>query len=156
MAFTKYSDEVIARFWAKVDKKRDDECWLWTGYKDKDGYGRFDHNGKSIRAHRVSLEMHLGREIRAGLLVCHQPLICHCRDCVNPRHLREDTLSANMLDMHIDGTMFKAKLTEEQVREIRASSGKSHRKLAVEYGVFHTTISRIISGRTWAHILPTK
>jgi hypothetical protein len=27
-----------ARFWARVDKSG--ECWLWTGPRDKDGYGK--------------------------------------------------------------------------------------------------------------------
>jgi len=29
------------RFWRKVDKRGGDECWLWLGWRDKDGYGRF-------------------------------------------------------------------------------------------------------------------
>ena len=152
MAFTKYSDEVIARFEAKVEKKGYDECWIWTAYKNNAGYGKFAHNGKTISAHRMSLEIHLQREITAGLLVCHAAGICHNPSCVNPRHLRQDTKSANMLDMHIDGTMPNAKLTEEQVLEIRASD-KSQRKLAAEYKIARRTISAIISRKRWVHVL---
>ena len=155
MAFTKYSDEVIARFEEKFEKKADDECWIWTAGKTKDGYGRFRHNETHVLAHRMSLELHLGREIRAGLVVCHLPLICHKRDCVNPHHLREDTRSNNNLDMHVDGTFWQTKLTAEQVREIRAS-GKSRTELGREYGVAFQTISKIILREIWKHILPTK
>jgi hypothetical protein len=155
MPFTKYSDEVIARFEERVEKKGDDECWIWNGYKQKSGHGGITHNNKMIGAHRMSLELHLQREITAGLLVCHQPLICHNPSCVNPRHLREDTHSNNALDRHIDGTMAQAKLTEEQVLEIRASD-KMQKDLSVEYGISDGMISRIISGKRWAHILPTK
>lgn len=153
--FRKYSAKNIRNFLKKVDKKGDDECWIWTGYKDNLGYGTIGINKKMLKAHRVALELHLGREIIAGLVVCHTAEICHCRNCVNPRHLREDTRSANMLDRHIDGTFTNIKLTAEQVLQIRASK-KTHRKLSVEYGVFHTTISDIKSGRTWKHLLPAK
>ena len=27
------------KFWARVDT--DGECWIWTGFKDQKGYGRF-------------------------------------------------------------------------------------------------------------------
>jgi hypothetical protein len=151
MAFTKYSDEVIERFEEKVDKKGDDECWLWNACKSKDGYGQFWRNGKMIYAHRIALELHLQREITAGLLVCHAAGICHNRACVNPRHLREDTWSANMLDKHVDGTMIIAKLTAEQVLQIRAS-GKSQRELGREYGVHQSTISEIILRKIWGHV----
>ena len=151
MAFTKYSESDIERFEERFEKKADDECWLWTGFKNKDGYGHFSHNGKTISAHRMSLEIHLQREITAGLVVCHLPLICHNRACVNPRHLREDTRSANALDRHVDGTMPNAKLTEEQVREIRASN-KSQTELGREYGVSQMAISLIKSARNWKHL----
>jgi hypothetical protein len=29
------------RFWSKIVVLGKDECWLWTGGKDKDGYGKF-------------------------------------------------------------------------------------------------------------------
>lgn len=149
--FTKYSESDIERFEEKVDKKADDECWLWTASKNKDGYGRFQHNGKRILAHRMSLELHLQREITAGLDVCHSAGVCHNPSCVNPYHLREDTRSNNRLDMHIDGTFAIAKLTAVQVLEIRAS-GKMQKDLVSEYGVNASTISAIKSGKRWNHV----
>jgi len=66
------------RFWAKVDKT--DECWIWTGSKDRKGYGKA--NGGL--AHRFSYEFAHG-PIPGGMFVDH---ICHNPACVNPDHLR--------------------------------------------------------------------
>ena len=148
--FTKYSQKNIRNFLKKVDKKGDDECWIWTAGKTKDGYGTFRHNKKKLGAHRIALELHLGREITAGLDVCHAAGICHNPLCVNPHHLREDTPSANQLDRHVDGTMH-SKITAEQVLQIRASD-KMQKDLAVEYGVSFQTISKIILRKYWKHV----
>jgi hypothetical protein len=70
------------RFWAKVQKTHD--CWLWTGYIDKKGYGKmWRHPQKAALAPRVSWEIHNG-PIPAGMHVLH-----HCDNpiCVNPAHL---------------------------------------------------------------------
>lgn len=49
---------------------------------------------------------------------------------------------------------YKARLTEEQVRAIRAEheAGTPQRALAKAYGVGKTTIGHIVSGRTWQHV----
>lgn len=78
-----------ARFWAKVDKTSD--CWLWTGTKDSDGYGQICVNGRTERAHRVSLNLE-GVEIGEGLQVDH---MCKEPSCVRPSHLRLVTVSEN-------------------------------------------------------------
>jgi hypothetical protein len=49
-----------------------------------------------------------------------------------------------------------AKLTWEQVTAIRASTGKSQRALAKEYGVSQTVISHIVRGKTWKQLPPKK
>lgn len=48
-----------------------------------------------------------------------------------------------------------AKLTERKIREIRekyAAGDITHRRLAVEYGVTHSVIGRIIRREKWAHV----
>jgi DNA-binding MarR family transcriptional regulator len=45
-----------------------------------------------------------------------------------------------------------AKLTEEQVLEIRRRIGQTQRALGEEFGVDQSTISDILKGRTWAHL----
>jgi hypothetical protein len=144
------------RFWAKVNKT--DDCWLWIAVKNNYGYGRFTMGGKKFLAHRLSLEMALGRELSSGLLACHS---CRNRDCVNPAHLREGTPSENNADRIRDGTDDRgsksktSKLTEDQVLAIKADT-RSQVVIANEYGVHQTTIGQIKLGRAWGHLtLPT-
>lgn len=46
----------------------------------------------------------------------------------------------------------KAKLTEDQVIEIRKNPSASRVKLANQYGVSETTIREIIKNRSWTHL----
>lgn len=80
------------RFLAKVDRTGD--CWLWTGWRSRKGYGGFSVGGRAGRdvlAHRWSYEHHVGL-IPAGMQVDH---ICHVPACVNPAHLRLATNKQN-------------------------------------------------------------
>lgn len=56
-------------------------------------------------------------------------------------------------DRRRDGTMprARAKLTEEQVREVRRTGG-DQKALAARFGVTPGTISHIIRRKTWTHI----
>lgn len=85
----------IDRFWVRVDKTQ--ECWIWTGYLDRDGYGLFvQESGKTKRSHRVAYELTNGPLLKGKSLdhLCHDPGICFkgkkCphRSCVNPSHLK--------------------------------------------------------------------
>lgn len=134
------------RFWAKVNKNGADGCWAWTGYKDKDGYGRFYIDGKKIGGHRYSWILHNG-PIPEGLIVRHK-----CRGiCVNPEHLELGTKKDNMKDKARDGTNTN-KLTEAQVLDIRSRTNQSQRSIAKEFNVAQATINLIISRKTWTHI----
>ena len=67
-------------------------CWLWTGGRDKDGYGFwYDQRGRMVRAHRKAYELCFG-EILNGLTVDH---LCSVRMCVNPNHMELVTQSVN-------------------------------------------------------------
>lgn len=85
------------RFWAKVDRRGDDECWMWVGAvkAGKPRYGSFHlrrGESRSAAAHRFSFELHYG-PIPDGLMVDHR---CHEYLCVNPKHLRLATRQQNM------------------------------------------------------------
>ena len=71
------------RFWRHVAKG--DGCWLWIGFKNQWGYGRFHRNMSFpyAQAHRLSWELEHGA-IPAGLCVLHR---CDVPACVNPDHL---------------------------------------------------------------------
>lgn len=85
------------RFWPKVQKT--DSCWLWTGGKDRYGYGKIlgPHRGEAKgahkRAHRAAYEMLIG-PIPDGLTLDH---LCRVRHCVNPSHLEPVTRRENVL-----------------------------------------------------------
>lgn len=83
-AFTR--EQVIAAFWAKVEKT--DGCWNWTGCKTKSGYGQiwrgFSDKARTMQvAHRFAWELLVGN-IPDKLELDH---LCKNRKCVNPKHL---------------------------------------------------------------------
>lgn len=82
---------VLDLFEAKVDKSDPNGCWLWTAYRDRDGYGRFDRGRQRLRAHRWSYEHFVG-PIPEGLTIDH---LCRVRNCVNPDHLEPVTIAEN-------------------------------------------------------------
>jgi len=147
-------EEARERFFKYVNKT--ETCWLWTGCCLNNGHGQFSYNGKPVLAHRFSWLL-AGHTIPEGMCVCHAPhSICGHRNCVNPQHLRVDTMAANNHDKIADGTSTrgtknpKNKLTEEQVREIRRRCMENQTRLAEEFGVACNTINEIIKRKKWA------
>jgi hypothetical protein len=89
-------DTLEKRFWAKVQKTGENDCWLWLRWVDKDGYGYLSKGSKSegkIRAHIYSFLLH-GGEIPEGYIVEHE---CNNPPCVNPKHLRATTQRFNVM-----------------------------------------------------------
>lgn len=80
-----------SRFWAKVDRNNDGECWRWVASLNSAGYGQIYRDGRPDRAHRVAYELLVG-PIPEGLHIDH---LCRNRWCVNPVHLEPVTLAEN-------------------------------------------------------------
>ena len=138
------------RFWAKVEKRGNDECWLWTGALNSRGYGHLGHSGATLYAHRLSYELNIG-PISTDMQVCHR---CDVRNCCNPAHLFLGTNSENTADKvakgrHPKGERASKKLTSKQVSEIRTAHG-SQREIGRRYGISQRYVSDIRAGRRWA------
>lgn len=86
------TEDQLARFWTKVQRGPEADCWQWIGAKSSGGYGRFYYDGHLREAHRVSYEQSKGA-IPDGLVIDH---ICRTRACVNPAHLRAVTRYQNV------------------------------------------------------------
>jgi hypothetical protein len=136
--------------------KSENECWPWIGYKDKDGYGTFNPKSKIlIKAHRFSWALSYGK-IPDGMGVLHK---CDNPSCCNPRHMFLGTPTDNDLDRDQKGRQARgersgnSKLKESDIIEIRKlyDMGYSQEKISIQFGVSQTTISSIMTGRTWFH-----
>jgi hypothetical protein len=166
------------RFFAKVDRNGPvpahrpelGPCHVWTASRKRFGHGQFWFMGEMQLAHRVSFFFAHGR--------WPEPCACHHCDnpgCVNDGHLFEGSKSDNNADAMAKGRHVApcgehhgrrtrpestargerhglARLTEQQVRDIRANYALcrvTQAELACRFGVHHSTVGRIVTGRTW-------
>lgn len=138
------------RFWEKVDKTED--CWIWTSAVDHRGYGLLGGNAPMRPAHRLSYLLAYGHP--GDGQVCHT---CDNPPCVNPRHLFLGDNALNRADMAAKKRSTwgernrHAKLTEDQVREIRRQAADKvlHRVIAERFGISRATVSDIFHRRSW-------
>lgn len=141
------TDEALAVFWSRVDKTED--CWIWTGARNGDGYGYFSLRGYSARAHRWSYELCNG-PIPLGAVTDH---LCRNRLCVRPDHLELVTPKENVVRGWEAGrTPCNRRLTAGQVVAIRAlyaSGGWTYGALAERYSVSRGLIGQIIRRVAW-------
>lgn len=133
-------------------------CWLWNGRLNQHGYGIFViGHSRAFLAHRVSFELHRGQQIPEGKCVLHS---CDVRSCVNPSHLRIGTQADNVADMvdrkrnrwvPMPGELNpRCKLTDEQVRQVRAlyvPRKVTLATLSAKFGVSQALLSLIVNGQ---------
>jgi hypothetical protein len=162
----------VDRFWMKVDKRSEDECWEWQGFcEPTTGYGRFTLSTRptpesglrsiGVGAHRYSFELANGPIGSSKIFVCHR---CDNPPCVNPAHLFAGTQADNIRDMDAKGRRrgnqpkgeahFKARLTDAMVLDLRRryAAGESMRDAAREMGLGEDNIRKAARGDTWRHL----
>lgn len=189
-----------SRFWKKVQRGTDDDCWNWTACRIANrGYGLFFANKKHISAHRFCFCISAGN-VPEGMHVLHK---CDNRICCNPSHLFIGTNADNHTDKVAKGRQAKgetsgpsrhpermrrgdnhpfrmnpklaasgdrngartrpdrvpkgedngqAKLTRDQVIQIRAIEGISNSRLAERFNVSRKNISKIRNRLSWRHV----
>lgn len=137
-----------------------DGCWCWTGYTIS-GYGAMSLHDRSVHLHRLAYAIVNGPLPAGHTLVRHS---CDVPTCWIPLHLLSGTKRDNARDAiertHPSGfaaakhprgaTHPMARLTDEQVAEIRSRCGVDQRALATDYGCSQSTIWRILHERVRA------
>jgi hypothetical protein len=121
------------------------------------------------QAHRFAYHAMRGPTEKACLMhSCDRP------ECVNPWHLTDATPAENTADMIAKGRsptrdalraaalvsaprgvrQWKAKLTDDRVREIRrrAADGEKTSAIARSMGVWPITVRRVVRGSHWRHV----
>ena len=89
---------VVERFWKKINIKDQSDCWLWTGARLADGYGR---SQLTIHGQRVQLAHRISWVLTYGPLTLDKPSVLHHCDnppCCNPHHLFVGTQQDNVDD----------------------------------------------------------
>jgi len=78
--------------------RKTDDCWLWQGFLNRQGYGNTMINGYTTKAHRWSYLLFKGPI--GPFCVCHS---CDNPSCVNPDHLWLGTKKQNAIDREVKG-----------------------------------------------------
>lgn len=157
------NDDVINKFLRFFIEGEKDNCWLWFGSLNEDGYGRFICNYEYYFAHRVSY-LYYNSLLKSTLLVLHKRE-CFNKNCVNPNHLYSGTQKDNQEDRsivypesynHCKGeSNIMHKLTEQDIRDIRYKKkrlGYKYHQLAKEYSINEAYIGLIVQGKAWKHV----
>lgn len=147
--------ELPTRIESKIQPEPNSGCWLWLGGTNQKNYGHIwsSELKRHERAHRMVYQILIGA-IPAGQQLLHR---CDNPYCVNPDHMFVGSNAENMADRDAKGRQARgescalAKLTEDQVRAIRQSSG-SHVAVGKQFGTSAMNVADIRHRRTWKHI----
>ena len=132
-------------------------CWVFSGSKDRCGYGRISVQGINTPAHRAAWMAFRGDPGNQHVL--HNEG-CVSRACFNPNHLHLGSHTQNMIERDAWGDgirgerVGRSRLSAEDVRTIRMLRNKGYiwRVIADMFGVHPSTARHAATGRSWNHI----
>lgn len=124
----------------------------WAGCRNNSGYGVVSFNGKKYMAHRLSLELSVGKP-EGNLMALHS---CDNPSCINPMHLRWGTHAENMADMVKRNRTnapkginhYAATISEEVAAKIKFDK-RPCSAVAEEFDVSCSIVSKIRTGSKW-------
>lgn len=156
-------EEIFNYVLDNTDVNPDTWCWEYRGNTSKTGYGVLYADDSSHRTHRVVYQ-YLYRKVSPPYMLCH---ICNNPKCCNPDHLYEGTTKENERDSILAGTSIfynidqqgdkniNSVLTDKVVIEARRlakNTNMSHGDIADKLSQVRRTLSRAITGESWAHL----
>ena len=132
------------------------DCIFWPYNKNNNGYAMISRDGCPVVVNRIVCQQARGEPPTPDHEAAHS-----CgrggQGCVTKRHLSWKTHAENMADTLIHGTHNRgercgtSKLTEDQVREIRALNGvQSNRSIAKQFEVSRSAIDNIQLRKQWS------
>lgn len=159
------------RFWSRVDRAGQHDCWPWLRGTNTLGYGNFwvrageleSFGGKIQLAHRVAYRLAHGKwPSPCALHGCDNPSCCNP---YSPLHVHEGSKALNVQEMFLRNRQpfhlrrgpghVSARFTVDEVRHIRewhAQGGTSFTEIALAYGVSGNCISEIVKGKRYADV----
>jgi len=150
-------------------------CWLWQGYKEKDGYGVLHLTQGKIRVHRLVYSIYRNFDLKDPRQINHH---CDIPHCVNPDHLCIGTPADNARDRVTRNRQAKGdrngarthpeaiprgrshyiykdeerKKRARQIRELYSTGEYSYRELGKLFNISQSTISSIINFQIWKFV----
>jgi hypothetical protein len=147
--------------WLEAAAKHEgDDCLIWPFARDHNGYGVRVTKGHTQTASRAICLLAHGEPPTPKHHAAHTCNAGHL-GCVNPRHLTWKTAKENAADKFGAGTQplgethYKAKLTAEQIRQMRdeiAAGDQPVTVIARKYGLHPGSAYGIRDRKRWAHV----
>lgn len=145
------------KFYDDVVRNYDgNDCLIWPYARNPQGYAPITIDGKTREISRLLCEEANGPPPTPKHEAAHS-----CGNgrlgCVTKKHLSWKTRTENQADRLVHGTHSRgerhgsAKITEEQVHEIRSLKGHmTQQKIADRFGISCTNVRKILSGNGWS------